>query len=183
MPNLPAWIPIPRSWFNALGLILLMAGIQLATSYLWIIIEPIIWLPRIGLIVYFLLFIAAPIALIAFIHHWLHRILDEFFPDSRIPDTEVVQGAFPTLLSWWQGLYGWVVSYLSVIVWTLLLAIVFPIPFSFSSVSNMLLVAAPVIPINPWQIGEFVVKVIAAAFFYQFEYSVQRRILAAGSSR
>jgi hypothetical protein len=181
MQNLPAWIPIPRSWFNALGLILLMAGIQWATSYLWVIIRPIIGLPRIGLLVYFLLFIAGPIVLIAFIHHWLHRILDEFFPDSRIPDTEALQGTFPTLLSWWQGLYGWVVNYLSVIVWTLLLVIVFPIPFGFSSVSSMLLLAAPVNPINPWYIAEFVVKVIAAAFFYQFEYSVQRHILAAAS--
>ena len=149
---------------------------------LWVIIMPIIRLPRIGFLIYFFLFIGGPIGLIAFMHHWLHRILDEFFPDSRIPDMEPVEGGLPTVLSWWQGLYGWMVNYMSGLIWAILLTIIWPVPFSFSSVANTLLLAAPINPVIPWHLAEFLVKVIVAAFFYQFEYSVQRHLLSANST-
>lgn len=181
MNGFPAWLPIPRSWFNAIALILLMVGVQRLTGFLWIIIDPIIRLPRIGLLIYVLLFVLLPIGVIALSHHWLHRFLDQVFPESRMHGETSSQAALPGLLSWWEGLYGWIVSYLSIFVWSILIAIVLPIPPAFNS-PLVFPLSSGTPSISLWEIAEVIVRTIAAACLYQFEYAVKRRLVAANSS-
>ena len=42
-----------------------------------------------------------------------HTFLDIFFPESRIPEDEAQAGWFPSIISWWEGIYGWSVNVLS----------------------------------------------------------------------
>lgn len=181
MQNWPAWLPIPRSWFNGLLLILLMTGLQAAIPAIWWLIAFLIqWFPRIGNLLVILVFLV-PIPAIAFLHHWLHRGLDQFFPDSRLPEIESTSGLFPGLLSWWEGLYGWVSNYLSLLIATALLSLISPLPNLVELNFAVMLQAQP-LPIVVWQILPLAVRLIIAAYFYQFEYVIQRHLMAIGAS-
>ncbi|UBF28423.1 hypothetical protein K9N68_11435 [Kovacikia minuta CCNUW1] len=174
---MPNWFPLSRSWVNAIALILLMAGFQHLSSYLWWIVSWLIALfPRL-VYVFYILVTFSPILLIAFIHHWSHQLLDQFFPESRLSSRDRVQGTFPNILSWWQGLYGWSVNYLSKILSWAILGVFLPVPtqgsvlqFSPWNLSNSFKQA------HPWFIALLVIQIIFAAFFYQFEYAVQRHL-------
>lgn len=180
MNNWPSWIPLPRSWFNALALLLLLFGIQQLSVAIWPILLPIINLPKIGILIYVALFILAPIALVAAVHHWSHQVLDQFFPDSRLPQPLPATGAMPGLLSWWEGLYGWVVSYFVGIIWAVCVAIALPLPATGQLSPTLLVFANPAI--STWYLIEFGVKAIAAAYLYQFEFAVKRSLLTAHST-
>jgi hypothetical protein len=87
--NWPTWIPAPRSWFNAIALILLMTGLQLAIAHLWVIIISLLTpLPPKAGILLSVIAQLCPIVVIAFIHNWLHRFLDIFFPESQLPEID-----------------------------------------------------------------------------------------------
>jgi len=190
MSKQPAWFPLPRSWVNALGLILLMAGIQYGSSFVWQILLPIIRLfPRLGTLVYVAIAILLPIGLIALLHHWLHRFLDQVFPDSRISDETATDGLFPSLLSWWEGLYGWLVSYFATLAWSVLLSILLPLPNLVGALAMVspsapaVIVASPWNPLYGWYIGAIALQTIVAACLYQFEFLVRLRLLESGTSQ
>ncbi len=102
-PQLPSLIPGARAWVNALGLILLLLAWQyVLTSIYEHIILLINWRHVPARVWYVLLLLAllSPIAVVAFAHHWMHRLSDNFFPESKLPDTETVPGTFPGIMSW-----------------------------------------------------------------------------------
>ncbi len=187
MANSPRWTPSPqlpsailglRAWVNGIAVILLVYG--------WNHLIYLVFLRFPGLIDWFyrlhwrisyilvLLLILSPIVLIAFLYHWLHKILDNLFPESALPDTETTPKTFPGLISWWKGLYGWVVYTLS----TFVVSVVVIIFISESSLLSFIYsIANDGIIRNPIP---FILQSISAAFLYQFEYLVHQRLIAAG---
>lgn len=118
-----------------------------------------------------------PIFLIAFLHHLLHRALDQFFPESRIPGTEGIRGFFPGLMSWWKGLFGWLVNSLSSLIAFSLIWFLVPFPKTFNlpfiiSTSEIL----PLLREPLFVLTQF----ITATCLYQFEYLVHRHLMTIG---
>ncbi|MEH1844787.1 MAG: hypothetical protein V7L25_07215 [Nostoc sp.] len=179
MRNWPSWIPTPRFWVNAIALILLMIGLQYAIAYFWSIISILInFLPQsISVKFLYLLTLLAqllPIVVVALVHHWLHRFLDSFFPESQLPQTEPTTGVFPGLISWWEGLYGWLVNILSLIIAFGIIMLFLPSPDLLNLFSLFKIQAQPLL------IVQTIIRVIIAAYLYQFEYLVHQRLIAAG---
>ncbi len=177
MQNLPVWIPYPRCWVNAIALILLMIGLQYALIPLWDILLLIIKYWYNVLYLFYLLSIVITISTVTFLHHWLHRFLDSFFPETRIPATDGEPGFFPNLFSWWQGLYGFLVNNLSTSIVICLIGIFLPkpdIPDAFN------LLALTKFEIDTLTIIQIILQVIVAAYLYQIEYLVHQRLMAAG---
>ncbi|MDZ8183480.1 MAG: hypothetical protein RMX96_01275 [Nostoc sp. ChiSLP02] len=178
MQNWPSWIPTPRFWVNAIALILLINGLQHAFAYLGIIIILLInFLPKFIFVklIYLFSLVAqlSPIPAVAFVHHWLHRFLDRFFPESRIPETESAPGVFPGLISWWEGLYGWLVNILSTVIVFGILGLFLPSPDLFHFLNFFKAEGPPVLTIST------LFEVIIAAYLYQFEYLVHQHLIAA----
>ncbi len=177
MRNSITWLPYPRSWVNAIAIFAIFFGLKFAISPL---IEVMKWIapfwPNIWSIFYLIVLIS-PIIVIAFVHHWFHRALDQFVPDTRVVEVDGKPGVFPNLFSWWQGIYGLFVGSFSYLIALAILALI----FSFSNVAANITaqIARPnPIPLNPIQIGQFVVQVISAAYLYHIEFLVQQELLA-----
>jgi hypothetical protein len=126
----------------------------------------------------FLLYFAAllsPILVIAVTHHLLHIILDRYAPSSRSPGMSQTEGLVPSLMSWWEGFYGWMAIALAVVVSSMIQVISLA---SFNSLYDLLawwdelrdLFTLPTL-----------YRVITAAYLYQFEYLVRHHLMAVGS--
>ncbi|MBK5648469.1 MAG: hypothetical protein I4N51_16460 [Acinetobacter sp.] len=176
-PQLPSLIPGARAWVNAVGLILLLLAWQYVLTQIYEhIILVINWRYISPKVLYVLLLLAflSPIAVVAFAHHWMHRLLDNFFPESKLPETETVPGTFPGIISWWQGLFGWIAKLISSAIAYTTLAL-------FLS-ENALAYYFLKFFTAGWDIGRVVpilIQIIIAAFLYQFEYAVNQRLIAA----
>lgn len=181
MQNWLTWIPTPRAWVRAIALILLMAGLQYLMTYLGPILALLIrWFPKLGWLLNVSIQLL-PIVLIACLHHWLNQFLDGFFPETRLPLTEGTESqasGFPDLLSWWEGVYGWSVNWLSMLVAIGLLSLFLP--------SDKLLVFF-LVPLQPQQallnaqpVLYRTIQTVVAALLYQFEFRVQQKLISAG---
>ncbi len=176
-PQLPSLIPGLRAWVNGLALIFLLLVWQyILTSLYEHVVLIINWsrLPAKFWYVTLLLALLSPIAVIAFAHHWLHRLLDNFFPESKLPDTETVPGTFPGVMSWWQGFFGWSVKTISA-------AIAYSILALFLSEDAIFYYFLRFFTnrVTGWQIIPIVIQIIIAACLYQFEYVVYQRLITA----
>ncbi len=170
MNSLSAWLPNLGAWLSALFLTGLMWASSHLTGQLWRWVTWLISLsPKIGYLAAVLILLL-PIALIALVHHGLHRYLDQFYPASRSPEVGPTTGFFPSLMSWWEGLYGWWVSILSTTLSTFIIGIIIT-PFSASS------------DFWPWLLQSWqswpttIARIIIAALLYQFEYTVRRHLI------
>ena len=115
---------------------------------------------------------------IAFLHHWFHTFLDIFFPESRIPEDEAEAGWFPSIISWWEGIYGWSVNVLSGLSVFFVLAALSLSDYS----SNLLSILSEMMSKDNFYLPSVrftVLQMIFAACLYQLEYLVQQRLIAA----
>ncbi|HEY9666851.1 MAG TPA: hypothetical protein V6C91_08595, partial [Coleofasciculaceae cyanobacterium] len=127
----------------------------------------------------FLLYFAAlmsPILVIAVAHHFLHRVLDRYAPNTRSLGMSNVEGFLPTLMSWWEGFYGWMVIALALAVSSMIEVILSPLPHSFYYLLAWWdelrdLFTLPTL-----------YRVVTAAYLYQFEYLVRHHLMAVGSA-
>jgi hypothetical protein len=175
MRNWSAWIPNPNSWMSAILLILLVRGIAVAIriifQYGYSLME---FSPKLRIVFYFLALLS-PIWVIAVAHHLLHMFLDRYAPTSRSPGMSTTEGLLPSLMSWWEGFYGWMAIALALAV-SSMIEIIFS--SSFNSLYNLLgwwdelrdLFTLPTL-----------YRVITAAYLYQFEYLVRNHLMAVGS--
>ncbi len=132
--------------------------------------------PKLKILLYFAA-ILSPILAIAFAHHLLHMVLDRYAPSSRSPGMSATEGLLPSLMSWWEGFYGWMAIALALVV-SQIIEIIFWSSPSFNSLYNLLawwdelkdLFTLPTL-----------YRVIAAAYLYQFEYLVRNHLMAVGS--
>jgi hypothetical protein len=130
--------------------------------------------PKLRILLYFAALLS-PILMIAIAHHLLQIVLDRYFPNTRSPEISSNLGLLPTLMSWWEGFYGWMAIALAIVVSGMIQIISSP---SFNSLYDMLtwwdelrdLFTLPTL-----------YRVITAAYLYQFEYLVRHHLMAVGS--
>jgi len=175
MRNWPAWIPNPTSWMSAILLILLWRGIAVVIRMIFQMGELLMETsPKLRFLLYFAA-LMSPILVIAVAHHLLHMVLDRYAPSSRSPGMTRTEGLLPTLMSWWEGFYGWMAIALAVVVSSMIQVISLP---SFNSLYDLLtwwdelrdLFTLPTL-----------YRVITAAYLYQFEHLVRHHLMAVGS--
>jgi len=175
MRNWPAWIPNPTSWMSAILLILLWRGIAVVIRMIFQMSELLMETsPKLRFLLYFAALLS-PILVIAVAHHLLHMVLDHYAPSSRSPGMTRTEGLLPTLMSWWEGFYGWMAIALAVVVSSMIQVISLP---SFNSLYDLLawwdelrdLFTLPTL-----------YRVITAAYLYQFEHLVRHHLMAVGS--
>lgn len=164
----PSWFPYPRSWMSAIFLSAIAGGLSTAATK---IAEIGYYLaknsPRLDFL--FLVFATlSPILFIAIAHHWLNIILDRVVPDNQSArNTDI--GFVPGILSWWEGLYGWVVITLSLIVTLGVLGFLFPHFNPFDYLSNWH-------KLDKFFSLQTLFWIAIAAYLYQFEYFVRQRL-------
>ena len=164
----PSWFPYPRSWMSAVFLSIIAGGLSTAANK---IAEVGFYLsrnsPRLDFL--FVVFaILSPIFFIAVAHHWLHIIMDRLAPDPQSARTIEIS-FFPGIVSWWEGLYGWVVITLSLLLTVSILGFLFP-------AFNFIEFATDWHKIEKFFTPQTLVWVTIAAYFYQFEHLVRQRL-------
>jgi hypothetical protein len=164
--------PRPAAWFSALALTV-FAGL-LGTTMSWFYragAQVFFEAPRLAGFAFFL-GVLSPIVLIAFGNHTMHRVLD------RMGKREMARGALPGLMSWWAGLYGWLVLMLSA--WTSVTIVMMIHPqssfFAFYNLFRLDSGVASVLSIPT------VVFVVLGAMLYQVEARVRDRVAAGPDS-
>jgi hypothetical protein len=164
--------PRPAAWFSALALTV-FAGL-LGTTMSWFYragAQVFFEAPRLAGFAFFL-GVLSPIVLIAFGNHTMHRVLD------RMGKRETSRGALPRLMSWWAGLYGWLVLMLSA--WTSVTIVMMIHPqssfFAFYNLFRLDSGVASVLSIPT------IVFVVLGAMLYQVEARVRDRVAAGPDS-
>lgn len=164
--------PRPAAWFSALALTV-FAGL-LGTTMSWfyragatVFFEA----PRLAGFAFFL-GVLSPIALVAFGNHTMHRVLD------RIGKRQTSRGALPGLMSWWAGLYSWLVLMLSAWCSVTIVMMIHPQSsfFAFYNLFRLDSGLASVLSIPT------VVFLVLGATLYQVEARVRDRIAAGPDS-
>lgn len=171
-----AWLPYPSCWLKSLLLmiflrvIIFVAEMFITLGYITAIFANSPELLAIFGIIAFL----SPILIITFTHHYLHLIFSRFISEIQAPEIGIVKGLIPKLMSWWEGLYGWLVITLSTLVATLFCTIILPLfhlsyakpPESYTEFEQQIIVIFGVV----W--------LIQGALIYQIEYLVRHRIIS-----
>lgn len=177
MKNWPDWLPQPSSWISAFFLTILIGVLETNA-------EKILELGRFltngsirGGIFFGLLAMLSPIIFIAFLHHFFHALFDSLFPNTSSPELGKVEGLMPYLLSWWEGLFAWVVLVLTTII-TLSILGVF-----VSSTSDLFRMFSSWDHIKHIFTKEAMIWMVTATFIYHFEYLVRQRLLSVGYAR
>jgi hypothetical protein len=176
MRNWPNWIPSATAWMSAILLILLVRGLSVVLRIIFQQGESLMAIsPKLRIVLYFAALLS-PILVIAVAHHLLQIVLDRYFPNTRSPEISSNLGQLPTLMSWWEGFYGWMAIALAMVVSGMIQVISSP---SFNSLYDMLgwwdelrdLFTLPTL-----------YRVITAAYLYQFESIVRHHLMAVGSA-
>ncbi|MFN6536806.1 MAG: hypothetical protein RM021_010585 [Nostoc sp. EkiNYC01] len=175
----PLWFPYPSSWLKALILALLLRVIIFVVDSTGKVGYRIVYFVNsLELFVMFtILLILSPIIIITFSHHCLHLLLSRFISEIQAPEIGKTQGFFPGIISWWEGLYAWLVIVISTLIATFFCTIFLP-DFNLSYAQ----------PLEYYR--EFHNKIIVlfglfyiftGALVYQIEYLVRQRIISAYS--
>jgi hypothetical protein len=175
MKFLPSWIPNFNAWMSAIFLLLILRFMKFALrEFLELTGYKIIQLLSFNRpLVLYLLIILSPIVVIAIAHNLLHIALDLFFPDIQTPEMSTRKNWFPGLMSWWEGLYGWLAIYMTMIISTILL-IIFSPAYYLSEISL-------------WWYGNInlfspltLIHLVNIAYLYQFEQLVRQHLISVG---
>ncbi|MBE9039673.1 hypothetical protein IQ235_02540 [Oscillatoriales cyanobacterium LEGE 11467] len=174
------WFPSANSWMSAVLLVLLMRGISEVVKIIMSLGDSIAHISPKLTLVFYCAALLSPILVIAVTHHLLHGVFDRWFPETRIPEVNPVQGFFPSLMSWWEGLFGWQTIALITLVGSLFQFLFVP---SFNSLSYSLFHNV----FGAWdELKEFfkvanLVRLLTAAYLYQFEHLVRQHLIAIGA--
>ncbi|MGK7918003.1 MAG: hypothetical protein AB4038_21120 [Prochloraceae cyanobacterium] len=173
--NLPAWIPNVNAWMSSILLVLLLQGISIFLKTIFPLEQFLIILPPKLRSILYVLTLLSPILIIAVAHHWLHFFLDRFFPETRSPELGKIEGFIPGLMSWWEGLYGWLAIYVSSFIITIVSIILFS---SYNSTLDLFYDL-----LNWWDVikGWFtlpnITRLVTISYLYQFENIVRNHLL------
>jgi hypothetical protein len=168
--------PQAISWLRALLLVLLLLSFESGIIPLWQFISVMMnWSPRLGLAIA-LMALLSPIVLIAIAHHWLFRALEYVAPAHRLLPVDMGRGLLPSLMSWWEGLYGWLVGFLAVVIAFAILRMMMP---EFDVLAYWLKSFA-----ENQQLSGLVtaIRTFVAAYLYHFEFRVQHHLITLGAS-
>ncbi|ACC81466.1 hypothetical protein [Nostoc punctiforme] len=175
----PLWFPYPTSWLKALILNLFLSFIIFILNNPGKVGYQITYLvksPELFVILTILL-ILSPIPIISFTHHFLHLLISHFISEIQAPEIGRTKGLFPGIMSWWEGLYAWLViatSTLIAVFFSTILLPLFNISYTkpveyYTEIGNKIIVI----------FGLFYIS--SGALTYQIEYLVRQRIISAYS--
>lgn len=147
------------------------------------------------------LILLLPIPIIAFAHHYLYLLLNRYYPDLDSAERGRVTGYFPSIVSWWHGLFALLVIIMAMLFSDSLLSIVPWLNFNFSDynflpqVSNveiygngrismwvrmaLMILGQPIY--RPFM--RLIIWIIAAAYIYQFEFSLRQHLIGISRDR
>lgn len=179
MFNFPWWIPSINAWMSGIILSVLLVGVAWIERYILPFIQYLVHIsPRLAVFIWFLIYLS-PIAAIAFVHHYLNLFLDLYFPSTRSPELEKFESYTPSLMSWWEGVYGWMtVVTIKVSSRFLLALILLPYDSSFLVLNIQDLALFNFFTIST---VNFIIWFILAAYFYQMEHLVRQYLLSVNS--
>lgn len=176
MRNWPTWIPNLNAWMSAILLILLVRGIavviKIMAQYGYSLLEIS---PKLRIFFYFLALLS-PILVIAVAHHLLHQFLEWYAPSHQSRGMGRAEGVFPTLMSWWEGFYGWMAIALAIVV-SFMIEIL-----SSRSYNSLYELLAWWDELKDLFTLPTLYRVVIAAYLYQFEYLVRNHLMAVGSA-
>jgi hypothetical protein len=167
--KLPTWFPHPAAWLSAVVLLVfsraLLLGLGIALPLLG---EVARYSPRLaamgGLAVWL-----SPVALVAVGHRVVTSVLDVGDPAKK------TRARVPRILSWWAGLYAWLVLFLATTTTMFLLVIIHPPPPEEAAIGVASLVATGLSAGTSFG-AQTVLWVFVAALLYQFERTARHRI-------
>ncbi|WP_261224915.1 hypothetical protein [Ancylothrix sp. D3o] len=170
----PVWFPYPSSWLKSAGLCVLLTAvfysIGIIASLNYQGFKSFSDNPEL-LTVLMILALLFPIPVIAFGQEIFQLFLKGFF--KKIPPAQN-QGLLPSLLSWWEGLYSWLVFLISSLIVTAFIEII----LQLFNLNLSWLWEPSWLEIKVVLIGLFWVGV--AAGFYQIEFLVKQFLIAGG---
>lgn len=177
----PLWFPYPSSWLKALILTLLLRVIIFVvknTGKLGYDIVYFVHSPELFFI-FTILLILSPIPIISLTHHCLHLLLSRFLSEIQAPEIGRTQGLLPGIMSWWEGLYAWLVIAISTLIATLFSTIL--LPLLNPNYVRQIEYYTQIENINKIILTFELFYISAGALIYQIEYLVRHRIISAYS--
>lgn len=177
----PSWLPYPSCWLKSFVLMLFLRTIMFVGENLVrfgynfgrFINSPELFA------IFAILALLSPIVIISVTHHYLHLLLGRFIAEIQAPEVGDVKGLVPKLMSWWEGLYGWLVITLSTLMAFLLCTFILPI-FNLSYTE-------PLETYTKFQEQIIVVFgilwLIIGALIYQIDYLVKGRLISVYSNK
>ncbi|MEH1926027.1 MAG: hypothetical protein V7K83_00635 [Nostoc sp.] len=178
----PLWFPYPTSWLKALILNLFLSAIifvlknpgKVGYRIAYFVNSPDLFA------IFTILLILSPIPIISWTHHCLHLFISRFISEIQAPEIGRTQGLLPGIMSWWEGLYAWLVIAISTLIAALFSTIL--LPFFNLSYARPIEYYTQVQNLNNNIILMFGLFYISAgALTYQIEYLVKCRIISAYS--
>ncbi|MEH1950198.1 MAG: hypothetical protein V7K77_25060 [Nostoc sp.] len=178
----PLWFPYPSSWLKALILTLFLRVIifivqntgKLGYDIIYFVHSPELFF------IFTILLILSPIPIISLTHHCLHLLISRFISEIQAPEIGRAQGLLPGIMSWWEGLYAWLVIVISILIAAVFSIIL--IPLFYPSYNRQIEYYTQIQNINNnigLIFGLFYISV--SALIYQIEYLVRYRIISAYS--
>ena len=172
------WFPRLSSWMSAILLLLLTGLLSSSAERIVDLGNALLnWSPRLFFLAT-MLAILSPIIFIAYLHHLIQLILDRLDPDHADHKLQGFAAFWPVAMSWWEGLYGWLVILLSTLLAMGLLGMMMPwnderaVLEALAKISEMLM---DVNKIKYLFTPATLIWILVAAYLYQFEHVVMLR--------
>lgn len=176
MRNWLHWIPSPTAWMSAVLLILLVRGLAVVIRIIFQMSDSMMEIsPKLRVVLYFAALLS-PILVITIAHHLLHIVLDRFFPNTRSPEISSNLGQLPSLMSWWEGFYGWMAIALAMLISLMIETI------SSSSFNSFYYMLAWWDELKDLFTLPTLYRVVTAAYLYQFEHIVRHHLMSVGAT-
>ncbi|MEH2290810.1 hypothetical protein [Nostoc sp.] len=178
----PLWFPYPSSWLKALILTLFLRVIIFVVKNAGNIgydIVSFVHSPELFFL-FTILLILSPIPIISFTHHYLYLLISRFVSEIQTPEIGRTQGLLPGIMSWWEGLYAWLVIAISTLIAAFFSTIL--LPLFYPSYDKQIEYYTQIENINNKTILIFeFLYVFVAALIYQIKYLVRQQIISAYS--
>ncbi|MBD2569179.1 hypothetical protein [Anabaena lutea] len=172
----PVWFPYPSSWLKSFILALFFRVITFVvqnTGKIGFQIANFANSPEL-LVIFFVIATLSPILVITFTHHLVHLFIGRFFPRLQAPEMNKIQGILPRIISYWEGLYGWLVTVISSLIAIMVTTISLPL-FNLSYEN-------PVESYNEFEQNVILIFgctwISMGAVIYQIEFLFKRRLIA-----
>ena len=120
----------------------------------------------------------SPIGIVAYLHHLIQLILDRLDPDGAPDENRGFRAFFPVAMSWWEGLYAWLVILLGTILTVGILGAMWPWANFDAGLTKLTELYDMLMDVNKFKYllnpGTFI-WIIIAAYLYQFEHVIMLR--------
>ncbi|AVH71062.1 hypothetical protein [Nostoc sp. 'Lobaria pulmonaria (5183) cyanobiont'] len=176
----PLWFPYPSSWLKALILTLFLRVIifivknagKIGYNIVYFVHSPELFF------IFTILLILSPIPIISLTHHCLYLLISRFVSEIQAPEIGRIQGLLPGIMSWWEGLYAWLVIVISTLIAAFFSTIL--LPLFYPSYDRQVEYYTQIENVNSNLILIFGLFYISAgALIYQIKCLVRDRIISA----